>query len=386
MNPHTYIFSGSAISSLGLSTREHIGAILDGKSGIRQISRPDLSPDPFFGGIVDTSLPDADFPRSSDYTRFESLLIAAVSKSLKMSPDFDASSSDTLFLISTTKGNIDLLETDKKALFPAGRIHLWKAAEIISRHFGNPNKPLLISNACISGVLAIIYAARLLSSGVYRNAVICGGDIVSEFVVAGFQSFKSLSNGICKPFDVSRDGLNLGEGAACLLMSTHSGHDSSKSCIRVSGGAGSNDANHISGPSRTGEGLFFAVRRAMDEACLPPDAIDFISAHGTATPFNDEMESKAFSLAGLSDVPLNSLKAYFGHTLGGAGILESVITLESMQRNLIFPTLGYSEYGVPEKITVADHLIEKPLKNTIKTASGFGGCNAAVVFSKTPQP
>jgi 3-oxoacyl-[acyl-carrier-protein] synthase-1 len=239
----------------------------------------------------------------------------------------------------------------------------------------------VISNACISGVMAITAAFDILQSERYKNAVVIGCDVMSEFIVSGFQSFKSLTNGICKPFDISRDGLNLGEGCGTIILSTCTDNEDDNS-VFVRAGATSNDSNHISGPSRTGEGLFLSVTRTLELNNLKPSDIDFISAHGTATPFNDEMESKAFNMAGLSDVPLNSLKAYFGHTLGAAGIIESVVSIEAMKADILIKTLGYSENGVPDPITIVAENQEKKQKNILKTASGFGGCNAAVVFSK----
>jgi 3-oxoacyl-[acyl-carrier-protein] synthase-1 len=144
----------------------------------------------------------------------------------------------------------------------------------------------------------------------------------------------------------------------------------------------SNDANHISGPSRTGEELYQAIDQAMRSAGVETGAIDLISAHGTATIYNDEMEAKAITLAGLQDVPVNSLKGYYGHTLGAAGLIESVISLHSMKAGLIIPTLGFSEMGVTKPLNVCRQLEEKPIQHCLKTASGFGGCNAAVIFSK----
>jgi 3-oxoacyl-[acyl-carrier-protein] synthase-1 len=191
-----------------------------------------------------------------------------------------------------------------------------------------------------------------------------------------------LSFGPCKPFDANRDGLNLGEGAGTIILTNNKENLPAGDPIKVLGGGSANDANHISGPSRTGEGLFFAVTKAMQQAAIEASQVDFVSAHGTATPFNDEMEAKAFALAGLSEVPINSLKGYFGHTLGAAGIIESVFAIQGMKQGVIFNTLGYSEYGVPDQVVINDKLTQKEQKFIIKTASGFGGCNAAVVYAK----
>ncbi|MEI6124545.1 MAG: beta-ketoacyl synthase N-terminal-like domain-containing protein [Bacteroidota bacterium] len=379
-----FVDGENAITSLGFSVSEHIDKIKNATTGVLLYDDRILFPEPFYASLVDTVLLEKHFAvigNPENYTKFEQLMILSAHYALS-EKQVDAASDKTIFIISSTKGNVELLAKAQRNRFDADRDYLWKAAEIIARFFGNKNTAVVISNACISGVLAINYAYDLLSTGAYENAIVIGGDVASEFIVSGFQSFKSLSFGLCKPFDVNRDGLNLGEGAGTLVLTTNPSSHELEKRISVLGGASSNDANHISGPSRTGDGLYYAVTKAMQQAGVEANQIDFISAHGTATPFNDEMESKAFASAGLSDVPLNSLKGYFGHTMGGAGTIEAVISLQGMKQNLLFGTLGYKEYGVPEKITIVDKLTEKVQNYILKTASGFGGCNAAVIFAK----
>ncbi len=125
-----------------------------------------------------------------------------------------------------------------------------------------------------------------------------------------------------------------------------------------------------------------AVDKALAQAGLRTTDIGFISAHGTATPYNDEMEAKAFDLSGLNAVPLNSLKGYFGHTLGAAGVIESVVSAESLRQNKVIPTLGFEELGVSRPVNVCREVLDQPLAFCLKTASGFGGCNGAVVLGK----
>jgi len=383
--PDVFVCGENVITSLGFTIEEHLHKIKENISGVALVNDKVLYPEDFYASLVNADRLEKEFSALADpkkYTRFEKLMILSASHALRSNPLIDPASPKTLFVLSTTKGNIDLLEEKQQHLFEPSRKHLWKAAEIIATFFNNTNTPIVVSNACISGVLAISDAASLLKNSQYESMVVIGGDIASEFVVSGFLSFKSLSFGICKPFDINRDGLNLGEGAGTLILTKDINKTGNGVRIKVLEGACNNDANHISGPSRTGEGLMFAVTRAIKNSGLRADQIDFISAHGTATPYNDEMESKAFSSAGLSDTPVNSLKAYFGHTLGGAGIIESVIAIQGMRQNLLFNTLGFKEYGLPEKINVIDRLTEKEQKYILKTASGFGGCNAAVVFAK----
>jgi 3-oxoacyl-[acyl-carrier-protein] synthase-1 len=152
--------------------------------------------------------------------------------------------------------------------------------------------------------------------------------------------------------------------------------------VRVLEGSITNDANHISGPSRTGEELGLAMRTAMERSGLLPSEISFISAHGTATPFNDEMESRAIAFAGLGKIPVNSLKGYWGHTLGAAGVIESVASVRSLLDNTLIATAGFSEPGLPEPVNVIRETAPTPLVSCLKTASGFGGCNAALIYKK----
>jgi 3-oxoacyl-[acyl-carrier-protein] synthase-1 len=212
---------------------------------------------------------------------------------------------------------------------------------------------------------------------------VSGGDILTEFVISGFQSFKAISPNPCKPFDINRDGITLGEGCGTVVLTSNPALVKEKDKIKVLGGATSNDANHISGPSRTGDGLFYAIDSAMKEAAITnTENIGFVSAHGTATSFNDEMEAKALKLAGLIEVPVNSLKGFFGHTLGAAGIIESIISIHSLKNNTLIPTIGFKTLGVTENISVITQVIEKKMNTCLKTASGFGGCNAAILYSK----
>ncbi|PLX06923.1 MAG: beta-ketoacyl synthase, partial [Marinilabiliales bacterium] len=257
---------------------------------------------------------------------------------------------------------------------------LWKLGVIIANFFGNPNQVINISNACISGVLAINTAAMYINTNMFDNVVVCGGDLVTRFVVSGFMSFLSLSEKPCKPFDKNRNGLSLGEAAGTIILSNLPPKGKQK--IKFKGGASANDANHISGPSRTGEGSYIAIKKALAEAGIKSDKIDHISAHGTATPYNDEMESIAITRHNLQSKPVNSIKGSLGHTLGAAGIIESIILLEEMRNNTLLKTMGFAEIGVSNDINILAENTEKEINTCLKMASGFGGSNAAMIISK----
>jgi 3-oxoacyl-[acyl-carrier-protein] synthase-1 len=282
---------------------------------------------------------------------------------------------NTLFILATTKGNIEYCGVEDKLTPYPERLHLWHSAQLISRFFGNPNPPLVVSNACISGVAALITGARLLRTGHYKQIVVCGADRISPFILNGFNALKALSPESCRPYDVAHCGLNLGEGAATIILSTEKPVGNA---IELLQGATSNDANHISGPSRTGEGLYLALQKGLQN--IKREDIAFINTHGTATIFNDNMEAIALTRAGLQHIPISGLKGYFGHTLGAAGVIESVILMHALSRQLLPATYGFHSLGTPDPITVfgENHAVKG--RYALKCASGFGGCNAALGF------
>lgn len=369
-----FVIADNIISPLGNTTAENFSKLAQNISAVKQHNNKQIADEPFYASLFEVE----DFKTNNQYTKFEQLIIASVTDALKQT-GIDVTDKKTLLIVSTTKGNISLLETEAYNDLLKQRIALHTSAKLIAEYFHFANQPLIISNACISGVLAIVTGMRLILSGQYENIVVTGADVITRFIFSGFQSFQALSNNICKPFDKDRDGINLGEGAATVILSSNKKNDND---IKVVSGSVSNDANHISGPSRTGEELAQSIKIAMEDAGLFPGNIDFISAHGTATIYNDEMEAMAISSAKLTASPVNSLKAFYGHTLGAAGLIESVISIQSLKRNVVIPTKGFDNMGVSKPINICAEIINTPLKNCLKTASGFGGCNAAVIFSK----
>lgn len=371
-----YVNSLNVFSPLGATAGECFDHVMAMHSGVRVHESDEKFDEPFPAAIIDESLFDQKF---SGFSRYEQMLMNSVSDALAKT-SVDAASPGTLFIFSTTKGNIAELDGGAST----EKLLLQSSSEKIARYFGNPNVPVTISNACISGVAALLYAVRMLRSGKYTAAIVAGADSFTKFVHSGFESFQALSPGICKPFSSERDGINLGEAAATMILTTLHGDSNTKSSFRILGGAVTNDSNHISGPSRTGAELGKAIEKALEESEVIPEHISFISAHGTATPFNDEMEAKAFSMAGLEGIPVNSLKGFFGHTLGAAGVVESAISLLALQKDYIPPTFGYTGNPVLPGLRVnSEPLHRTGMQYLLKTASGFGGCNAALVFEKT---
>lgn len=371
-----YIAADNITSPLGNSSMENFEKVKRGLTAVECITNNALSPEPFYASLFSKNYWNSDHTKQ---TRFEKVCIDSMTEALADTA-IKLSSPDTLFILSTTKGNIELIEGVEKSDSIAARVSLFNTAKIIAAHFGATNEPLVVSNACISGVLSVIIARRMLQTGKYKHAVICGADVLSKFIISGFQCLNAMSKNECKPFDKNRDGINLGECAATMVLTTERSFSRG---VVVNGGASSNDANHISGPSRTGLELAGAVQSAMHESKVSASELSFISAHGTATLFNDEMEAKAFSHAALSEVPLHSLKANFGHTLGAAGVVESILSYQSLLSETILPSRNFETSGVSEKVNVSRTPTASTKNHALKTASGFGGCNAAIIYSRT---
>ncbi len=365
-----YVAGDNIFSPIGKTTVSNMDAMKRGLSGIA-VHRNDLSEDSFYASLLSPEYKAGD----EHVTAFEQIILHSAKAALK-DVQFDPADEKTGFILSTTKGNIGLIDTHSGTEISGERISLNRSANIIAKELRIRSEPLVVSHACISGLLAIITGMRLIQSGVYDRILISGGDLITSFIYSGFKSFQAISPNPCRPFDASRDGISLGEAAASLLLTA----TKTPGAVRISGGAVSNDANHISGPSRTGEELAMAIRSALKQSEVTADEIDFISAHGTATRYNDEMEAKAIHLTGLSGKPVNSLKGYYGHTLGAAGILESVAAIHSMRESILLPTKGFSTAGTEMPVNVIKELQQKEIRKTLKTASGFGGCNAAIVF------
>jgi 3-oxoacyl-[acyl-carrier-protein] synthase-1 len=374
--PAVYVVADNIYSPIGTTTAQNFERVKQGISGIKKHQNKALSDDDVHVSLF--NLKENEFFNSLKNSWFESLLIASVEDALA-NIDISATHAKTVLIISSTKGNINLLETNAGDPDLQNRIALHSSAKVVADHFGFVNKPLVVSNACISGIMAILTGLRLIQSGQYENAVVVGADEIGKFVLSGFQSFQAISAEPCKPFDINRTGITLGEGAATMILSSNPKYADR---VKVLGGAVSNDANHISAPSRTGEELCGAIERSLSMSGLSVDDIDLISAHGTATSYNDEMEAKAIASAGLDKVPANSLKGYYGHTLGAAGLIESIISIESLKQNVIIPTLGFETMGVSNPLNLCTEFTHNEMETCLKTASGFGGCNAAVIFSK----
>lgn len=356
-----FIGAENIISPLGNGIKENFSKLKDNVSGICFFKNAGFNNE-------DVCLARIEGQLAGKYDSLLSICLHNIKENV--SPDI-FTSSKTILILSTTKGDIE------KSLI--GTIE--NSAKELQNKFSLKNYPVIISNGCTSGVIAINTGADLIRADIYDNAIIVGCDIISDFVLYGFQSLFAISPEACAPFDKSRKGITLGEGCATVVLSKNNSIFNEPP-IEYIEGTSSNDANHISGPSRTGEGLFRTVKKTLALAKMNENEIDFISCHGTGTIYNDDMESMAFDRLGMNNIPINSLKGYFGHTLGAAGLIETAVCLHSMRNNILIKSFGFESQGTPKKLNIVIENIKQEVRTVLKTASGFGGCNASLILKK----
>lgn len=368
-----YIIADNIISPLGETSEENYLSVKAGRSGIRAYEPETCNiPEGFYASLL--------------FEDFETLALKSAQKAIANAQknignaQLELKGKRTAFILSSTKGNIEK------------NISLADSAQRIASQLGIDSKPIVVCNACISGLSALILGNRLIDSGLYDAAIVCGCDTPRQFILSGFQSLKALSPEPCRPFDMERMGLNLGEAAATLILSKNPIQGNS---WRMGDGFIRNDAFHISTPSKTADGLYLSLQRTLESftkeissTCKQIDMkehLAFINAHGTATLFNDQMESVAIGRAGLSDLPANAYKSFWGHTMGAAGILETIISMKAIDDDTILGTRGFSELGVSGKMNICAENRPTDKKGFIKMLSGFGGCNATIWAAKSPE-
>lgn len=368
-----YITSTSCLSSVGADKQLTWQGLQEGQSGIKKVRQLGFIEDIYAGKIADEVI-DSQWNKlniSGVFTRLEKMLIIALKPLIDQNKPTDTSQ----LILATTKGNInDLANTGAKGADINDMI------QRIADLFGFKTTPIVVCNACVSGILAVSVGKRMIQMGVCEDAYVIAGDELTPFVVSGFNSFQAMSDEPCKPFDANRKGVTLGEATAAVHLSAD--RLERDTVFEVIGEASIADANHISGPSRTGEGLYQSIQGALREAGITAKQVDLVSAHGTATNYNDEMESIAFDRCELASIPTHSLKGYFGHTLGAAGLLELVVVIESMLHNQLVVSKGYEVLGVSRPLNIITTSSELPLNIALKTASGFGGSNTALLIAK----
>ena len=316
------------------------------------------------------------------------MMIAALAEALEQAPGFRPE----LTVVGTTSGGMTFGEDYYRALHQRGKLR--HAPSRIANY--TPQKPVMdaqealgisapcqvIANACASGTNAIGHAFECVSSGRYQRVLTGGYDAISELVFVGFDSLQAATPDKCRPFDSGRSGLVLGEGAAILALENYEAAEARGANIlaEVVGYGISTDNHHLTQPNPSGSGARQAMERALARANLAPGAVDYINAHGTATPFNDAAEGKAIAEL-FGRVPVSSTKGMMGHSLGAAGAIEAVISILALRDQILPPNINFrSSDPALDLDIVANRPRPAGIRTVLSNSFGFGGTNASVIL------
>ncbi len=277
-----------------------------------------------------------------------------------------------------------LLREDRQRFGPFRFHECASATELCARQLGARGPSLTFSTACSAGAMAIAAAAELIAGGEADVMIAGGADSLSRLTLNGFGSLLLLDPNGCRPFDAARTGISLGEGAGVLVLEAEATARArgAKILARLSGWGASCDASHATAPHPEGDGAFAAMRLALERSGLPPGGINYVSAHGTGTPDNDAMEAKALRrLFGDSVPPFSSVKRFFGHTLAASGAIKAVVCIRALQEQAVPASLGCDTTDPKMGLEPVRQFRELPLEHILSNSFGFGGNNAALVFS-----
>ncbi|MBP1612911.1 MAG: 3-oxoacyl-[acyl-carrier-protein] synthase [Bacteroidetes bacterium] len=392
-----YVTGLGVVSGIGLGIEENMASMKMQKHGMDKIT--------LFSTELDVPVSEVkqnnselkerlSLPAKKCYSRTALLGMLAAKEAL-LDAQIDPASSRIGFISSTSVGGMDLSEHFYSQF--KDNNHRGRLREIISHDCGDSTEQIAeylglkgfvttISTACSSAANAIMLGARLIKSG-YLDTVIAGGtDALCKFTLNGFNSLMILDKVHCRPFDDSRAGLNLGEGAGYLVLQSEKDCHKKPYC-ELSGYANANEAYHQTGSSPEGDGPFLSMSQALVSSQLLPKDIDYINVHGTGTPSNDFSESKAIKrIFGNQIPPFSSVKAFIGHALGASEGIEAVYSALSVSRGIIYPNLNFQKpiegIGLSPETTFKEGL---PIKHVLSNSFGFGGNNSSLLFSTTQK-
>ena len=384
------VVAAGVISPLGRGLGDTAEALRGGRDCIASVERFSVENCrcKTAGQIADEQLANGPSRKDRRLHRAARMMIAALDEALQQAPGFKPE----LTVVGTTSGGMTFGEEYYRALHGSERLR--RAASLIANY--TPQKAVMdaqealgisapcqvIANACASGTNAIGHAFECIRSGRYQRVLTGGYDALSELVFVGFDSLQAATPEKCRPFDHDRTGLVLGEGAAVLALENFEAAEARGATIlaEVVGYGLSTDNHHLTQPNPSGSGARQAMERALKSGRLSPNDVDYINAHGTATPFNDAAEGKAITEL-FGRVPVSSTKGMMGHSLGAAGAIEAVISLLALRDQLLPPNINFrgSDPTLDLDI-VANEARPARVQTILSNSFGFGGTNASVIF------
>jgi len=385
------------ISAAGKGCDENIESLRKGNSGIGKASffKSKYTSNFCFGEVkhsTENLIAVSQLNINDAYTRTDALAFYAFIEAIRDSglSNYEVAGCDTAIISASTVGGMcahgEMLHDVKPESSPSVLINSYSFAAHtlkIVNHYHARGFSDTVNTACSSSANAIIAGCRLIESGRVKRAIVGGVDSLSKYTVNGFNSLRILSDEPCRPFDINRKGLSLGEGAAYLVLESEELAVNKKIYAIVSGFANVSDAFHQSSLSEDAKGVKLVMTKALQAAGLNPGQIQYINAHGTGTENNDKVELTGLS-AVFGNIPFyNSTKSYTGHTLGAAGAIEAVYSIFGMINGEIFPGLNcsdpISDFGnTPEM----KHLTGIEINNVLSNSFGFGGNCSSLIFSK----
>ena len=386
------------ISSIGANVEENLNALKSVSHGISRIELLETRHrDAIMVGEIkktnENLVQELGLNSSNSFSRTAMIGAIAAKEALKNANITNIDKYSTGFVSGTSVGGMDMTEryyleyydTEENRRYIEAQ-HAGFTTQSISKYIGINGYVSTISTACSSAANAIMLGARLIKAGKIDRMVVGGTDALSKFTINGFGTLMILSDDACTPFDANRKGLNLGEAAAYLVLESDEivEKEEKEVLARVSGWANTNDAYHQTASSSNGEGAYLAMKEAIRVANVPIDAIDYVNAHGTATPNNDLSEGVAMTrIFGEDKVPVfSSTKAYTGHTLAAAAAIEAVYSVLALQNDVVFPNLNFETPIASTSLVPETKVEKKEVKHVLSNSFGFGGNCSTLIFSK----
>ena len=388
------VVAAGVVSPLGFGLRETLDSLQEARDCITRVTRFSVAECrcKTAGQVSDERLLSnrSKAGRAQRLHRASHMMISALGEALAQSPQFKPE----LTIVGTTSGGMSYGEDYLRALNRHGSLRhspTWianypaqKAVLDAQETFGISAPCQVIANACASGTNAIGHAFECVRSGRYERILTGGYDALSELVFVGFDSLQASTPEKCRPFDRDRTGMVLGEGAAILALENLDAARSrgARVLAEVTGYGMSTDNFHITQPNPSGIGPRRAMERVLQSAQISADGIDYINAHGTATPFNDAAEGKAISEL-FGRVPVSSTKSMMGHSLGAAGAVEVIVCLLALQHQFL---PGNINFRAPDENidlnVIANKTRPAALRTVLSNSFGFGGTNASIAIRK----
>ncbi len=385
------------ISALGQDVKSNLDSLKSSRSGISELKliKTRHSKGLMVGAVklnnheLSKKLGLAD---NHNYTRITLLGCIAAIEAVKNSGIDDIHKHKTALISANTVGGMDMTEQYFKEFRKNPEVQKYiqshfasDSTEKIADYLGVTEYVSTVSTACSSAANAIMLGARLIKSGKVERAIVGGTDALSKFTINGFKTLMILSDEVCKPFDAERNGLNLGEGAAFLVLESDKvvKQENKKIIAYLTGYGNANDAFHQTASSENGEGAYLAMHKALKSANLEATDIDYVNAHGTATPNNDLSESNALKRIFKERMPaFSSTKSFTGHTLAAAGALEAVFSILSAKEDIIFPNLNFCHKMPETDFSPVAEFTHREITNVLSNSFGFGGNCSTLIFSK----